>query len=349
MNRVSPFHYKLSSMVNLTMKYLSKLSISFSALLLLSLLAIGCNKAESHLHSTSGSEAAPRNFAGEYPIKIVCTTGQVAEMISRIGGEHVKVDALMGPGIDPHLFRPRAIHVKQLEKADAIFFTGLHLEGRMSDLFVQMARNRPTYAVTEGLQARGDKRLREPPEFEGMYDPHVWHDVALWSDCVNDMAKAISEFDPKNAEAYKQNAATYVSELAELDAFCKVEIAKIPEARRVLVTAHDAFGYFGKAYGLEVFGLKGISTEEEKDLEHQEVIQNMLIERNIPAIFVESAVHKRSVEALVEPCLDAGHDLKIGGELYADALGEADTEDSTYNGMIRHNVRTIVAALSVGE
>ena len=328
------------------MKQLICLPAPISAFILALLLASGCNKAESHSNAHSKAEGGSREFEGEYPIKVVCTTGQVAEMIARIGGEHIKVDTLMGPGIDPHLFSPRAIHVKQLENADAIFFAGLHLEGRMSDLFVQMARNRPTYAVTEGLQSRGEKRLREPPEFEGMYDPHVWHDVALWSDCVGDMAKALSEFDPKNAESYAKNAAAYVSELAELDAFCKAEVAKIPEETRVLVTAHDAFGYFGKAYGLEVFGLKGISTEEEKDLEHQEKIQKMLIERKIPAVFVESAVAPRTVEALVEPCVDVGHDLKIGGELFADALGEADSDSSTYSGMIRHNVRTIVSALS---
>ena len=286
---------------NYTMKIPKKRPTPISVLLLLLAVSAGCSQAESHSHSTAESEANSSVFAGEYPIKIVCTTGQVAEMVSRIGGEHVHVDALMGAGVDPHLFRPRSTHVKQLENADAIFFNGLHLEGRMSDLFVQMARTRPAYAVTEGLQARGDKRLREPPEFAGMYDPHVWHDVALWADCVNDMAKVLSKFDPKNADEFIQNAKIYVDELAELDSFCRAEIAKIPEGRRVLVTAHDAFGYFGKAYGLEVFGLKGISTEEEKDLEHQEVIQNMLIERNIPAIFVESAVHKRSVEALVEP------------------------------------------------
>jgi len=328
------------------MKFPKKLPRPISAFLLLLVVSAGCSQAESHSQSTAKPKATPRIFAGEYPIKVVCSTGQVAEMVTRIGGKFVHVDALMGAGVDPHLFRPRSTHVKQLAAADAIFFNGLHLEGRMADLFVQMARTKPTYAVTEGLQARGDKRLREPPEFAGMYDPHVWHDVALWADCVNDTAKFLSEFDPKHADAYQQNAAVYSSELAELDSYCKAEIVKIPEKRRVLVTAHDAFGYFGKAYGLEVFGLKGISSEEEKDLDHQAVIQRMLIKRKIPAVFVESAIAHRTVEALAEPCRDAGLDLKIGGELYADALGPAGTEDSTYTGMIRHNVRTIVEALS---
>jgi manganese/zinc/iron transport system substrate-binding protein len=307
--------------------------------------SIGCSPASetSHEHNTS----AEHTFSGEYPIRVVATTGQVAELVARVGGDHVKVEGLMGPGVDPHLYRPIASDVEKLNEADAIFYNGLHLEGRMADLFVQMARRKATFAVTEGLTDRNDKRLREPPEFEGMYDPHVWHDVALWSDCVNDVAGMLAKFDPPHADGYHKNAAAYRDELVKLDEFCKTEIAKIPAAQRVLVTAHDAFGYFGKAYGLEVFGLKGISTEEEINLAHQEEIQKMLIERKIPAVLVESAVAPRTVEALVEPCRAAGLDLQVPKEeLYADALGPAGTDDSTYAGMIRHNVDTIVKALA---
>ena len=180
-----------------------------------------------------------------------------------------------------------------------------------------------------------------------MYDPHVWHDVGLWSDCVRDMSEKLAQIDPSHADDYQKNASAYIKELKELDDFCKSQIATIPKDRRVLVTAHDAFGYFGAAYDLEVHGLKGISTEEEKDISHQEQIQAMIIERKIPAVFVESAVSHRTVQALIEPCRAAGHDLQQGGELYADALGLAGTPESTYTGMIRHNVLTIVDALSV--
>lgn len=305
----------------------------------------GCNSASEASHEIA--PAAEHTFSGEYPIKVVATTGQVAEMVARVGGDHVKVEGLMGPGVDPHLYRPIASDVKRLNEADAIFYNGLHLEGRMTDLFVQMARRKATFAVTEGLTNRDDKRLREPPEFAGMFDPHVWHDVALWSDCTNDVADMLSKFDPSHADDYRKNAKAYREQLARLDEFCKAEIAKIPAAQRVLVTAHDAFGYFGKAYGLEVFGLKGISTEEEINLAHQEEIQEMLVDRKIPAVFVESAVAPRTVEALVEPCRAAGHDLQVPEEeLYADALGPVGTEDSTYAGMIRHNVNTIVRALA---
>ncbi len=303
----------------------------------------GCSPQQHSTHQGNG-----QLFSGSYPIKIVCTTGQVAEMLSRVGGEHVHVEALMGPGVDPHLYRPIASDVGKLNDADAIFYNGLHLEGRMTEMFVQMARQKATYAVTEGIVERNDPRLREPPEFAGHYDPHLWHDVALWADCAKDVGKMLAAFDPTHAEDLRKNAADYSTELRDLDAYCKSQINKIPEESRVLVTAHDAFGYFGKAYGLEVFGLKGISTEDEIDLAHQEEIQKMLVERKIPAVFVESAVADRTVQALVEPCRAAGHDLKVpeNEELYADALGPADTPESTYDGMIRHNVHTIVKYLS---
>jgi manganese/zinc/iron transport system substrate-binding protein len=307
-------------------------------------LAAGCQNAATQ--SRDQPDGAGHAFAGNYPIRVVCTTGQVAEMVTRVGGEHIAVEALMGPGVDPHLYRPIASDVTKLAAADAIFFNGLHLEGRMSTLFVRMARDKATFAVTEGLESRHDARLREPPEFEGLYDPHVWHDPSLWADCVADVAAMLAGFDRQHADDYKTNAEAYRKELSELDEFCRTELAKIPAGRRVLVTAHDAFGYFGKRYDIEVHGLKGISTEEEKDLRRQGEIQKLIIERKIPAVFVESAVAPKTIEALVEPCKDAGWDLKIGGELYADALGPAGTDDSTYAGMLRHNVRTIVEALS---
>ena len=309
-----------------------------------SFLQLGCSKPSSHSHKAV--EHVEQTFEGKYPMDVLCTTGQVAEMLQRIGGEHVEVSALMGHDIDPHTFKARFEHQKMLDKADVIFYNGLHLEGRMADLFVQRARKKPTYAVTEGLVARRDKRLREPPEFEGMYDPHVWHDVSLWSDCVQDAASILGKLDPEHAKEYEKNAQQYMIELAELHQYCRDEIAKIPASGRVLVTAHDAFGYFGQAYDIEVFGLKGISSEDEMALAHQQEVQDMLIERKIPAVFVESTISHRTVEALIEPCRSAGWDLQNGGELYADALGAAESDASTYTGMIRHNVQTIVEALT---
>jgi len=310
--------------------------------------AIGCTE-PSPSHDAKAHEHAPataHKFSGDYPMKVVATTGPVAEMARRIGGDHVTVEGLMGPGVDPHLYTPVASDVRKLSEADAIFYNGLHLEGQMTNLFEKMAHKKATFAVTKGLVSRHDKRLREPPEFEGLYDPHVWHDPMLWGDCASDVAQMLSEFDPAHAADYQKNAEAYRAELKEIDQFCRDEVAKIPADRRVLVTAHDAFGYFGKTFGLEVFGLKGVSTEEEKDLKHQEEIQRMLVERKIPAVFVESAVAPRMVTSLVEPCQAAGLDLKIGGELYADALGSPDSDAAEYGGMIRHNAKTIADALS---
>jgi manganese/zinc/iron transport system substrate-binding protein len=314
-------------------------------LLALSLVLNGCSS--SHEDTKSAASNETRTYSGEYPIKIVATTGQVAELVSRIGGKFVEVNALMAPGVDPHLYRPIASDIKKLDEADAIIYNGLHLEGRMTEIFEQLAKRKTTYAVTSGLVSRKDERLRKPPEFADAYDPHVWHDVSMWSDCANDVADELAKFDPPHADYYRENAKVYRDELTELDRFCREEIANIPTKQRLLVTAHDAFGYFGKAYGLEVLALKGISTEEEIDLAHQEEVQRTLVERKIPAVFVESAVAPRTVQALVEPCRAAGHDLQVPEqELYADALGPADTDDSTYAGMIRHNVKTIVDALS---
>ena len=318
--------------------------LTCSALFLVSF-ALGCSETSPTANDDHAAPSAHK-FNGQYPIKVVATTGPVAEMARRVGGDHVTVEGLMGPGVDPHLYSPVASDVRKLTDADAIFYNGLHLEGRMADLFVKMARSKATFAVTEGLQSRHDKRLREPPEFAGLYDPHVWHDPLLWADCTGDVAQMLSEFDPAHAADYQKNAAAYQAELKAVDKFCQDEIAKIPADRRVLVTAHDAFGYFGKRFGVQVFGLKGISTEEEKDLGRQEEIQRMLIERNIPAVFVESAVAPRMVASLVEPCRAAGLDLQIGGELYADALGAPDSDAADYGGMIRHNAKTIADALS---
>ena len=310
------------------------------------LLIPGCNNKKSDSHPNGAVQQEIKAFSGDYPIDVLCTTGQVAEMVRRIGGKHLEVTALMDHGTDPHLYKPLANDMLKLTTADIIFYNGLHLEGRMADHFVQRARKKPTYAVTEGLVSRKDKRLREPPEFEGMYDPHVWHDVSMWSDCVNDVAEVLAKLDPPHAAEYDKNSQRYMVELTELHQHCQDQIAKIPEPNRILVTAHDAFGYFGKAYGIEVMGLKGISSDEEIDLAHQEKVQKMLIDRKIPAVFVESTINARAIEALIEPCQAAGWDLQNGGELYSDALGKAGSDASTYAGMIRENVKTIVEALS---
>lgn len=284
-------------------------------------------------------------FSGEYPMKVVCTTGQVADMVRNIGGGHVDVVSLMGPGVDPHLYRPVPSDIANLNSADAIFYNGLHLEGRMTEVLERLARRRPTIAVTQELVDSRDPRLRQPREFEGYYDPHVWHDPTIWSDCTTFVANRLSDFDPTHRDDYLRNAEVYKQSLANLDRYCRDELNKIPESRRVLVSAHDAFGYFCNTYGLQPMPLGGISTEEEVAIGRMDEVIDFLVEHDIKAVFVESAVAPRIVKALIEPCHERGHEVVIGGELYADCLGPSDSGANTYAGMIKANVDTIVEAL----
>ncbi len=304
------------------------------------------SKASSHDGHSHSELGADFRFEGEAPIKAICTTGQVADIVRVVGGDRVEVEAMMGPGVDPHLYRPTAADPDRILNADIAFFSGLHLEGRMVEILRNTAKQKRVFAVTDRLLEREDSRLRKRPEFDGLHDPHVWHNAALWADCVRDVGDVLAEFDPDGAEGYRERAAAYASELDELYKECEQTVAEIPEERRLMVTAHDAFSYFGEAYGIEVFGLKGISSEDEKDLAWQEEVQRILIERKIPAVFVESAIAPRAVESLVEPCREAGHDVKIPEDvLYADTLGPADSPTASYPGMIRHNLRVIVEAL----
>ncbi|MCA9100031.1 MAG: zinc ABC transporter substrate-binding protein [Pirellulales bacterium] len=279
------------------------------------------------------------------PLRVVCTTAQVADIVKNVGGGDVEVDTLMGDGVDPHLFTATAGDVHRLRAADLIFYNGLHLEGRLADTLHDLGATKPSIAVTTGLVDQEPERLRRPAEFEGMYDPHVWLDVALWHRCADYVAAELCRLDPERAEGYRQRAAAYGSELNALDEECRRQIAEIPVRQRVMVTAHDAFGYFGRAYDVEVRGLQGISTADEADLVTLGALIDLLVERGVKAVFVESSVSEKYVQALVEGCAARGHDVRIGGELYSDAMGPDGTPEGTYVGMVRHNVDTIAHAL----
>ncbi len=276
-------------------------------------------------------------------IRVVATTGMVADVARAVGGDRVDVDALMGPGIDPHLYKPTASDVDALDDADIVFYNGLHLEGRMTEIFERLSRSKPAVAIADNLP---QDRLREPPEFEGKFDPHVWFDVDLWSHTVESVRAALADLDPTHAADYAARADAYVTELAELDSWVRAEIQKIPEQNRVLITAHDAFGYFGVAYGLEVRGLQGISTASEAGAADVQALAEYITERQIPAIFIESSVNEATIDAVKEAVRSRGFDVQIGGRLYSDAMGESGTPDGTYLGMVRANVATIVGALS---
>jgi manganese/zinc/iron transport system substrate-binding protein len=284
-------------------------------------------------------------------LTVVCTTGPISDMLSNLGGERLEVIGLMGPGVDPHLYRATTADVERLNDADMIFYNGLHLEGRMAEMFEVMAKNKPAFPVTKSLEDEGNPKLRKPPEFEGYYDPHVWHDPKLWAECVKYVAKVLGESDPSHRELYAKNAEAYLKQLDEADAYAREKLSTIPEEQRVLVSVHDAFNYFCAAYGLTSMPLKGVSTEDEVTIGRMDEVVAFLVDRKIKAVFVESAAAPQIVEALIEPCRKAGHEVKIGPEpgkefvLYADALGPAGSGADNYVGMIKANVDTIVEAL----
>lgn len=284
-------------------------------------------------------------------LQVVATTGQVGDLVRRLGGEHLEISVMMGPGIDPHLYEPFPSDMIKLDEADLIVYSGLHLEGKLTDVLeglVQKRNGKRVIALTQGLLDSNDERLIHPEEFNDLHDPHVWHDVAIWSDCAEYLANQLIEFDPGHTEHYQSNLTKVQKDFQELDTWCKGELASVPEDLRMMVTAHDAFAYFSKAYGLESVGLKGISTEDEVDLGQMQKVANMLVERKVPCVFIESAVPRRIVEALVEECQSQGHSVRIGGELYADAMGPVGSGADDYLGMMRSNVETIVSGL-VGD
>ncbi len=278
-----------------------------------------------------------------YPYKIGTTVGMVTDIVQRVAGDKAVVTGIIGEGVDPHLFTATRSDVQVLLQSDIILYVGLLLEGKMSDTLIRVASSgKPVYPVTELLS---EEFLLQPEEFEGQYDPHVWMDAEAWGTAVEAVAGILSEFDPPNADMYKANAAEYLKEVVRLDDYAKKVVASIPEKKRVLITAHDAFNYFGKAYGIEVLGIQGISTESEAGLQDINNLVSYIVEKDIEAVFVETSVADKNIRALVEGAAARGHDVKIGGELFSDAMGEPGTYEGTYIGMIDHNATVIANAL----
>ena len=275
-------------------------------------------------------------------VRVVATTGMVADLAKKVGGDLVEVEALMGPGIDPHLFKADLSDLARLKEADLILYNGLGLEGKMGDTFVMMARQgRQVVAITEDLPR---DRLLEPEELEGHYDPHIWFDVALWAATLPTVAAALGRVDPANEEAYTQRANAFAAELRALDDEARKALATVPKQRRVLLTSHDAFRYFGRAYDLEVHGLQGISTVQDAGVKDIQDMAAMISERGIKAVFVETSVNPRAIEAVQQAVRSKGGAVEIGGELFSDAMGDHPPVD-TYIGMVRSNVETVVNAL----
>ncbi|WP_338391836.1 metal ABC transporter solute-binding protein, Zn/Mn family [Fulvitalea axinellae] len=276
-------------------------------------------------------------------LSVVTTTTMITDLLKVVGGDRVEVQGLMGSGVDPHLYKASEGDVNKLFTADAVFYNGLHLEGKLVDVFEKMRRrNRVTIALADAL-APSD--LITSKEFAGNHDPHVWFDINLWEKITLYTAEKLSGLDPANADYYMANAKAYHEKLAKLLVDMKKEVAVLPEEKRVLITAHDAFNYFGRSLGFEVVGLQGLSTATEAGVKDVRKLAELIIDKKVKAIFVESSVPKRTIEALQAAVKDQNHNVNIGGTLYSDALGNAGTPEGTYLGMYKYNTETIVNAL----
>ncbi|MFT5971156.1 MAG: manganese/zinc/iron transport system substrate-binding protein [Flavobacteriales bacterium] len=274
-------------------------------------------------------------------LKVVCTTGMIGDAVLNIGGSFVEVTSLMGPGVDPHLYKASQGDLTSITGADIIFYNGLHLEGKMGEILEKVSRYKPVVAMSSTLDSSKLIDLGND-----LKDPHIWFDVALWSTGLEGVKNALIALDPEHTKGYENNYLAYLKQLSDLDHWALEQLASIPEHKRILITSHDAFSYFGQAYNIKVEGLQGISTLAEYGLRDITNMVHYVISKKIHSVFVESSVSKKSLEAVIQGCEGAGHQLKIGGELFSDAMGQAGTLDGTYIGMIKHNVKTITEALN---
>lgn len=285
--------------------------------------------------------AAPL-YAQPAPLKVVTTTGMIADAARQIGGDLVDVQALMGPGVDPHAYRQTRSDIQAATRAGLVLWNGLYLEAQMEDFLLDLGRKRPVTAVAEAIPASD---LIAHEDYDGRYDPHVWMVPELWAQVVAAIRDAMSEAAPEHADTFAANADVHLAEIAELASYASDVLASVPEQARVLLSAHDAFGYFGRTYGFDVVGIQGISTESEAGLNRIRELTDMLVAKDVRAVFVETSVSDRNVRALIEGAAAQGHDVAIGGELFSDAMGEPGTYEGTYLGMIDHNATAIARAL----
>lgn len=283
----------------------------------------------------------PFSASAEKPLHIVTTTSQIGDLVRNITGDSAHVEALMGTGIDPHLYHPTRTDISKMLQADIVFYNGINLEGKMEHFLDKLASQKPTVSIGSTLSL---DTLQAMDGMEG-YDPHIWMNVNNWILGGKIVVTALSKLRHDNTTLYQENNAIYSAKLKKLDDYVRTMIASIPERTRILVTAHDAFGYLGTAYDIEVIGVQGISTESEAGLTKIKRLVDIIVDRNVPAVFVETSVGDHNIKAIVEGAKARGHDVKIGGSLFSDAMGVEGTIESTYIGMMEHNVRTITKAL----
>lgn len=291
---------------------------------------------------SQGSGGDAGTVAGR-KVKAVTTTNFITDTVRQIGGQHVEVTGLMGPGVDPHLYKASARDVETLRRADVVFYGGLELEGRMSDLFVELAATRRTVGLGTAIP---QDRLLEPAQFRGRYDPHVWFDPTLWEFAARAASNALKDVNPENAADYDQGLKRFLDETARADAECGVRFEGIPQRSRVLVTSHDAFNYFGRHYGFEVVAIQGVSTATEATTADIKRVAGVIVDRKLKTIFIESSVPRQTIDAVIAEAARQGQPVHVGGELYSDSAGPPGTPEGTYAGMIRHNCRLIGEGLA---
>lgn len=290
-------------------------------------------------------EAGAQDLA-DRQIRITTTTNFITDTARQIAGDRAVVTGLMGPGVDPHLYKASAGDVQTLREADVIVYGGLELEGRMADLFDDLTETRTTVAISEAAPVSRLLPLQAPTEFGGRYDPHLWFDPTLWSAAMDQVAATLSEADPTHAGEYRTRLAALQAEVDTVDAECRRQLEAVPERSRLLVTSHDAFAYFGRHYGLDVEAIQGVSTQTEATTADIERIAGLLREREVPAVFVESSVSSQTVEAVIASAGSRGQQVEIGGELFSDAAGDEGTAEGTYPGMLAHNCRVVAQGLT---
>jgi len=301
-------------------------NLIFISSILVAVLCLNCNNKQKNTTET---------------LHVVTTTTMITDLVAQVGGDLIQLEGLMGSGIDPHLYKASEGDVAKLSNADIIFYNGLHLEGKLIGVFEKM-KAKKTIAISDALDK---KHLISSESFANNYDPHIWFNINHWIKATQLISKTLSEHMPEQHLIFSKNANTYIEKLKELDLFLKEKIEELPKDKRILVTAHDAFNYFGNAFEFQVVGLQGLSTATEAGVKDVQNLSNFIIKHSIKAIFIESSVPKRTIEALQASVNSKGYHVSIGGELYSDALGDKDQFEGTYIGMFKHNVNTIVNAL----
>lgn len=294
---------------------------------------------------TACGGAAASNNSGEGKLRVVATTGQIGDAVQQIGGDAVELSTLLGPGIDPHTYVATEGNLLLFQEAELIFYNGLHLEAQIERVLTQIGQGERTTVIALGDNLDQSALLSWEPTSGFPHDPHIWNDVQLWRQVVEQIRDGLIGADPSNSASYSRNASAYLSELDVLHDYILQQAASLPAERRVIVTAHDAFSYFGRAYGFEVEAVQGISTQSEASTADIQALANLIVQQQVPALFVESTISPRTIEAVQAAVRSAGREVKLGGELYSDALGAPDSAAGTYIGMMRHNIDTVVAAL----